>query len=205
MKKGLILIGLTAVVVAVYFIFFSKSDDATPEAPKQQPLAQSKNSDAFNKPFNDMLNSYFDLKDALVDWDTAKATASALKLIDLADKVPYDEIKADTTIIQTAKSYSGSVIAEAKGIAGDPSIDEKRHSFYTLSENLFNLLRTVKYDQQVIYYDKCPMAFNETEEGYWLTNSKDIVNPYLGNKHPKYHSGMVGCGSIEDSVSFTKQ
>jgi len=31
------------------------------------------------------------------------------------------------------------------------------------------------------------------------------VNPYLGNKHPKYHSGMVGCGSIEDSVSFTKQ
>jgi hypothetical protein len=205
MKKGLILIGLTALVVAVYFIFFSKSDDAMPEAPKQQPLAQSKNTDAFNKPFNDMLDSYFDLKNALVDWDTAKATASALKIVELSGKIPYDEIKADTTIIQTAKSYSGSVIAEAQGVAGETSIEEKRHSFYTLSENLYNLLRTVRYDQQIIYHDMCPMAFGDNDPAYWLSNSKEIVNPYLGNKHPKYHSGMIGCGSIEDSVSFTKQ
>jgi len=205
MKKGLILIGLTAAVIAVYFIFFSKDDTPQAEVPKQQPLAQSKNSETFNKPFNDMLNMYFDLKNALVDWDTAKTKANATKLAELANKVPYDEIKGDTTIIQTAMSYSGSVVAEANGVAGETSIEEMRHSFYTLSENLFNLLRVVKYDQQVIYYDKCPMAFNETEAAYWLSNSKEIVNPYLGNKHPKYHSGMLGCGSIEDSVSFVNQ
>lgn len=205
MKKGLILIGVTAAVVVAYFLFFAKEESAQPEAPKQQPLAQSKNSDAFNKPFNDMLNSYFQLKDALVDWDTAKATSSATMLADLAGKIPFDELKGDTTITATAKSFAGSVVAEAQGVAGEAAIEEKRRSFYTLSENLFNLLRTVKYDQQVVYYDKCPMAFNDSETAYWLSNSKEIINPYLGNKHPKYKAGMLGCGEIEDSVSYVTQ
>lgn len=205
MKKGLILIGLVVAIVAVYFIFFSKDDAAKPEAPKQQPLAQSKNSDAFNKPFNEMLNTYFDLKNALVNWDTAQTVTNAKKLAELAGKVPYDEIKADTTIIQTAKSFSGSVVAEANGVAGETSIEGMRHSFYTLSENLYNLLRTVRYDQQVIYHDMCPMAFGDNDAAYWLSNSSEIVNPYLGNKHPKYHSGMLGCGSVEDSINFKNQ
>lgn len=205
MKKGLILIGLVAVIVAVYFIFFSKDDAAQPDVPKQQPLAQSKNSDAFNKPLNDMLNIYFDLKNALVNWDTAQTVSHAKKLAEIADKVPYDELKADSTIIQTAKSFSGSVIAEANGVAGETTIDGMRHSFYTLSENLYNLLRTVRYDQQVIYHDVCPMAFGDNDAAYWLSNSSEIVNPYLGNKHPKYHSGMMGCGSIEDSLNFKNQ
>ena len=205
MKKGLLLIGITAVIVAGYFLFFAGDDEAQPEAPKQQPLAQSKNSETFNKPFNDVLNSYFELKDALVDWDTAKATAAATKLIDFAGKVPMNELKADSTIVQTAESFNGSVVAEAKGLVGETSIAEKRRAFYTLSENLYNLLRTVRYDQQIIYHDMCPMAFGDNDPAYWLSNSKEIVNPYLGNKHPKYHSGMLGCGSIEDSVSYVSK
>ena len=199
MKKGLLLIGLTAAVVAAYFIFFNKSEEAVKE-PDPVPLAQSKNSDAFNAPFNDMLNVYFELKNEFVDWDSVKATATAAKLAEVAEKVPYNELKADTTIVETAKSFSGSIIAECKGIAGETTIEGKRRSFYTLSENLYNLLRTVKYDQRKLYYDKCPMAFNETEEAFWLTDAKEIKNPYLGNKHPRYKTAMVTCGSIEDSL-----
>lgn len=202
MKKGLVIIGVTVAVIAVYFLLFYKKDNTKDPSPKQQPLAQSRNSDTFNTPFNDMLNSYFDLKNALVDWDTAKASASANNLITLADQVPYDNLKADTTIIATAKNFSDNVIAGAKGVAGENTIEEKRRSFYTLSENLYNLIRTVHYDQQVIYHDKCPMAFNDTEEGYWISNTREIVNPYLGKKHPHYASGMIGCGSIEDSVDY---
>jgi hypothetical protein len=205
MKKGLAIIGATIAVIAVYFLLFYKKSDPKETAEKQQPLAQSKNSEAFNGPFNKMLNSYFDLKTALVDWDTAKASASANNLIALAAQVPYDELKADTTIIATAKSFSESVVAEAKGVVGENIIEEKRRSFYTLSENLYNLLRTVHYDQQVIYHDKCPMAFNDTEEGYWISNTRAIVNPYLGKKHPHYASGMIGCGSIEDSIDYRNQ
>jgi hypothetical protein len=204
MKKGLILIATVIIAVVIYFYFFNKKDNG-PAAPKQQPLAQSKNSDAFNKPFNDFLNGYFDLKNALVNWDSAQAGATAKNLISLASKVPYDSLKADTTIILTAKNFSDNVVAEAQGLQQDPSLLEKRHSFYTLSENLYNLLRTVHYDQQIIYHDKCPMAFGDSDEGWWVSNTREIVNPYFGNKHPKYHSGMVTCGSVEDSVDFVKK
>jgi hypothetical protein len=202
MKKGLAIIGATVAVIAVYFLLFYKKSEPKDTSDKQQPLAQSKNSDTFNTPFNNMLNSYFELKNALVDWDTAKTSASADNLIKLAAEVPYDNLEADTTLIATAKSFSESVIAEAKGVVGENTIEEKRRSFYTLSENLYNLLRTVHYDQQVIYHDKCPMAFNDSEEGYWISNTRAIVNPYLGKKHPHYASGMIGCGSIEDSIDY---
>ncbi len=202
MKKGLAIIGAAVAVIAVYFLLFYKKTEKKEDVPKQQPLAQSKNSESFNKPFNEMLNSYFDLKSALVEWDTAKASANANTLVSLSQKVPYNELKADTTIIETAKSFSDNVVAEAKGIAGENTIEGKRRSFYTLSENLYNLLRTVHYDQQVIYHDKCPMAFNDSEEAYWISNTKKIINPYLGKKHPHYSSGMISCGSVEDSLDY---
>jgi hypothetical protein len=202
MRKGLIIIGASIAVIAVYFLLFYKNDEKKENAPKLQPLAQSKNSESFNKPFNKMLNSYFDLKNALVEWDTAKAGIVAKALASLSQKVPYADLKADTAIIQTAKSFSDNVVAEAKGVAGENTIEGKRRSFYTLSENLYNLLRTVHYDQQVIYHDKCPMAFNDSEEAYWISNTKQIINPYLGKKHPHYAGGMVGCGSIEDSIDY---
>lgn len=205
MKKGIAIIGAAVVVVAVYFILFYNKDEKPNDVSKQQPLAQSKNSEEFNKPFNDMLNSYFDLKNALVEWDTAKASVTANTLATTAEQVPYNKLNADATIVATAKSFSGSVVAEAKGIAGETTIEGKRHSFYTLSENLYNLLRTVHYDQQVIYHDQCPMAFNDNEEAYWLSNTRTIVNPYLGKKHPRYASGMITCGSIADSIDYREK
>lgn len=202
MKKGLLLIGITAIAVAVYFIFFTDKAEPQAEAPKQQPLVQGKNSDAFNKPFNDMLDGYFALKNSLVEWDSVSAAKQGTALASLTGKVPYEALKADTTIIATAKSFSESVAAEALGISGETTLEGMRKSFYTLSENLYNLLRTVQYDQQVIYHDKCPMAFNDQEEGYWISNTKEIINPYLGKKHPRYASGMIGCGSVEDSLDY---
>lgn len=201
MKKGLVFIVVAIIIAAVYFIFFNKEEKKT-EEPKQQPLAQSKNTDAFNKPFNDFLNGYYQLKDALVEWDTAKTSSSAKALITLAANVPYNELKADSSIITTAKSFSESVVAESMGITGETTIEGKRRSFYTLSENLYNLIRTVRYDQQVIYHIKCPMAFNDTEEAYWLSNVNQVINPYLGKQHPKYHAAMINCGNITDSVDY---
>lgn len=198
----MILIGVAIAAVAVYFLFFYNGKESKDAVPNQQPLAQGKNIEAFNAPFNEMLNSYFNLRDALVEWDTAKVSADAAKLAEASVKVPYDELKADTSVIATAKNFSGNIIAEAQGIVGEENIEGKRRSFYTLSENLYNLLRTVQYDQQVIYHDKCPMAFNDEEEAYWLSNTSQVVNPYLGKKHPRYASGMLHCGSVEDSIDY---
>jgi hypothetical protein len=118
------------------------------------------------------------------------------------DSLPFTELKADSSIVETAKMFSTSVSGDAKGVLGESKIEEKRKSFFTLSENLYNLVRTVQYNGEVVYHQHCPMAFNDTEEAYWLSNSNEIVNPYLGQSHPKYKSGMLHCGDIADSLDF---
>ncbi len=205
MKKGLAIIGVALALITGYFLLFTEKGEAIADEPKQVALEQGKNSEAFNKPFNEMLNGYFALQTALVEWDTANAATVAETLALLAAKVPYAELKADTTILETAKSFSDNIMAEAQAIAGEADIEGQRRSFYTLSENLYNLLRTVQYDQQVIYHDKCPMAFNDSEEAFWVSNTKEIINPYMGTKHPRYASGMIACGSVEDSIDYRQK
>ncbi|HUQ96340.1 MAG TPA: hypothetical protein VM010_01660, partial [Chitinophagaceae bacterium] len=79
---------------------------------------------------------------------------------------------------------------------------EKRHAFHSFSQNLYDLLRTIKYDGATVYLQQCPMAFNETEEGLWLSKTEKIRNPYLGLHHPKYKGGMISCGETKDVLHF---
>lgn len=196
------MIGIVVLGLAVYLIFFNKSTETTEEAPKLLALTQSKNSEAFNGPFNNALLAYYQLHDALVHWDTAKATESAKLLQASLVKVPYDSLKADSNLILTAKSFSGNINSDCIGIIGDSSISEKRKSFYELSENLYTLVQTVKYDQQKLYHMVCPMAFGDDKEGKWISNSDSVINPYLGLKHPKYHAAMINCGSVADTLDY---
>jgi hypothetical protein len=93
---------------------------------------------------------------------------------------------------------------EARGLIGEENIDQKRRAFNMLTDEMYNLVRAVHYNGQIIYHIRCPMAFNDSEEGFWLANSTRIINPYLGRKNPKYGAKMVGCGEITDSIDFTK-
>lgn len=198
---------LVVIVVAAGAWLLLAKKEQHPAAPeqKQQPLAISKNSAAFNQSFNQLLQAYADLKTALVNWDSTQATQLSAKLETATDSVKFSELKADSTIIATAKSFADGIVAESKAIAGENTIEGKRRSFYTLSENLYNLIRTVRYDQQVVYHMSCPMAFNDNEEASWISTDSTIVNPYLGKKHPHYAGGMLGCGKIQDSIDFRHQ
>ncbi len=206
MKKIVIgIIVLVVVAFAVDKLFLSKKT-AVAEGPKQEALAISKNTPAFNESFEKLLNGYFQLKDALVNYDTAKANAAANELVVFADSLNTGEIKGDTThtLQQVAADFAGTMSGSAKGLISEPDLTKKRREFQLISEALYNLVRTVKYDRQKLYHQHCPMAFNDEEEAWWISNSNEVVNPYLGNKHPKYKATMEHCGDITDSLDFSK-
>lgn len=204
MKKGFLILALVVAVIAVYFLFFYKHPAGQADSGKQTALQVSAHTDDFNQKFSTALENYFALQSAFVNWDTAKAGVAAQKLETAITAIPIKEMKADSLLINTALGYSFNISGQAKLITQERTIEAKRRAFNNLSENLFNLLRTVSYDYQTIYHAKCPMAFNDTEAAFWLTDKPEIVNPYLGNNHPKYHAGMLHCGDIEDSVGFKK-
>ena len=205
MKKGwlFILVGLVA-IIALYFLVYHNSKEKSVLA-KVKPLEVTKNSGAFTQSFDSMMNAYYQLHDAFVNWDTAQASQLSNALAASISRLPVDQVKGDSAIVITARSLAESAAGESEAIAAEPGIEEKRRSFYTLSEGLYNLARTVKYDGAVLYHVNCPMAFNDNEEAFWLSRENKVVNPYLGNKHPKYKNAMMNCGEVKDSIDFTKK
>ena len=205
MKKFIIALLVIGVIAAgIYWYKASRPKDRT-EDKEPVPIGVNSESDAFQAAFKNLMNTYYSMRDGFVNWDTVATNKAALAIQVQADSLPYRELKAtDSSIIETARAFSQSISAEAKGILGEQNIEQKRRSFYTLSENLYNLVRTVQYNGERIYHQHCPMAFNDTEEAYWLSNNSEIMNPYLGKSHPKYKAGMLHCGDIADSLDFRK-
>jgi hypothetical protein len=151
-----------------------------------------------------VINAYYTLKDALIEADSAAADRSAAQLLELADSLKIDALGLDTTLEQTIETYRGNIVAETKGLIGETDLTLKRRAFSMISQNLLPLLKEVNYKAEPVYQQICPMAFNEDETAYWLSNSNEINNPYLGKKHPKYGAGMLHCGELGDSLIFKK-
>lgn len=197
---------LTIIFALAALLAYRLFSDKTPKPTekKDQPLHIGKNSNAFDTAFADVLGAYYSLSEALVEWDSVKADRQANMIAREADSLPFKELKADSVIVLTARSLAASVVGEAKGFTGESTREQKTRAFNMLTDELYNLVRTVRYDGQIIYHIRCPMAFGDSAEGYWLTNINKIINPYLGKKHPVYGGKMIGCGEVSDSLDFSK-
>jgi hypothetical protein len=143
-----------------------------------------------------LVNAYFGLKNALIEWDSTLANQQAAVL-----KAAGDSLVADSTLPEALRSQVGSIAAEADGFIGDQNLEQKRRAFSMMSQQLLPLLKEINYKAQPVYQQICPMAFNDTETAYWLSGEREISNPYLGKKHPKYASGMLHCGELGDSLT----
>lgn len=164
------------------------------ETKKVEPLLQSKNSPDFNDKFTNLLTSYYRLKDAFVSSNDTMAASHAKTLIASAERLNLEEVKADSSIVDMANQYISSISAEAKALVAEPNLEAKRKSFQMISDNMYDLVRTVHFDKEVVYHQFCPMAFNDAG-AYWLSQSTDIKNPYFGKK-------MLTCGEVKDSIDF---
>lgn len=202
MKKTLIVVIVLAIVILVARPFFcntnKKDDKAAVEVPKQQPLSISANSDAFNQSFTQLLNAYNSLKDALVASDADKATAAGQALKGAADSLKVNEIKGDTSgvIKETAQAFAGTIAGSAQALVAEKDINNKRKEFEMIADAMWSLTRTVRYTGQKLYWQYCPMAF-DNKGAYWMSYEREIKNPYFGSK-------MLNCGSVEDSLDYSK-
>jgi len=194
--KKVVLIVVILVIAAFVTYLFRTNDADKPKAEKPKPLSLGQKSGAFNDSFNELLTAYFSVKDALVESDTVKANAAAAKLAKASEALKTDEITGDSTgmIKATAKSFAGTITGSALGLKGEKNIENKRQEFEMISDALWSLTRTVKYEGQKVYYQICPMAF-DNKGAYWLSKDANIRNPYFGDK-------MLTCGSTQDSLEY---
>jgi hypothetical protein len=202
MKKWILLI-VFAIIGVLSWYFFVTRKTPKEEGPKQQPLSVSKHSDSFNVAVNKVLTSYYALTNDFVNWDSVAVSNHASDLKANLEAVNFDELKKDTIIHQTAVTFIDASKGELETILQPADLTTKRHALNNLSDNMYNLLRTIHYDRSKIYLQECPMAFNDTEPGVWLSKTDAVQNPYLGLHHPKYKGGMVECGGPKDTLNYT--
>jgi hypothetical protein len=209
MKKVLAIVGILLVlfVVGIWFFYFKGKKSGT-NGPKPQPLAVSKHSDQFNSNIDSVLNAYYSMLEGYVNWDITRIDKNASDFLSALNNFRIEELKKDTSeagqlIYLTAQDLLSNVKNGANSILQAATIEQKRELLNTLSrDDLRNLFVTIKYDRAKIYYQECPMAFNDEIPGYWLSPTDSVRNPYLGTMHPKYKSGMLECGGPKDTINF---
>ena len=105
-----------------------------------------------------------------------------------------DESKSGGAAIVTAlKKVTGGEMAAEKAdeliVASD--LEGQRSAFANLSNEMSLLLKGSIVSGE-LYLAFCPMAMDK-QGAYWLSNSKEIRNPYFGDK-------MLTCGNVDQEL-----
>ncbi len=134
-----------------------------------------------------ILNDYFNLKDALVADDNAKAKelgatlATSLGNLDVANYT--DAQKADL------KDIVEDAVEHAEHIS-ESDIDHQREHFKILSKDVTDMVG-ITGTKNTLYQLFCPMYDGGSA---WLSRSKEIKNPYYGSK-------MLDCGEVQKEIN----
>lgn len=140
---------------------------------------------------DDLAHSYLKLKDALVKSNGEEAGQSAreleknLRSLDASKLTPKQKSYFD--------QHAGMVKQHASAIAGAGGVEDQRGQLAMLSSSVFALVKVFGANDQTVYYQYCPMA-NGEKGAYWLSETKEIKNPYMGEK-------MLTCGETRETVS----
>ncbi|HEY1114912.1 MAG TPA: DUF3347 domain-containing protein [Chitinophagaceae bacterium] len=201
MKKLLVLVGLALLGTASWYIWETRKAPKD-ETPEQAPIGVSRYSPDFIASIDTALADYYDLSETLVRWDSTRVDSQAEQLKKSLEAIKLEELEDDTLVRQTAVSYRETLRSNLDALLQTKDLTAKRQSFHSLSQNLYDLLRAIRYDGGTVYLQECPMAFYDTVTGIWLSKTAPIRNPYLGLYHPRYRSGMLECGETKDSIFY---
>ncbi len=134
---------------------------------------------ADNTRLSQTLQSYYNLKDALVAGNSKTASESATAFIKNLNGISYKLI---------SEGNVNTLLKDAGTIADAKSIDKQRAAFANFSTNMADVAKTLKLSDQPVYIQYCPM-----KKASWLSSEQAIKNPYYGNS-------MLTCGKVTDTI-----
>jgi len=170
-----------AIITASLFFFFSLGT--------MFAQGHNQNSGDFESEFTELIESYFTLKDALVESDIEAALTAASKMKGQLKDIGEHRLEGDGHM-KWMGTYS-KIDSDLSEITGSNGLDEVRAYFYSLSETLIASVKDFDIEG-VAYHQHCPMAFNN-DGGSWLSSEEQIRNPYMPDT-------MMGCGGVIEKI-----
>lgn len=127
---------------------------------------------------NELLQSYYTIKDALVSGNANAASAGATAFVKNINGISYQVI---------SEGNISALVKDAGAIADAKDLKVQRQYFANFSSNMAEVAK-VKLSGPPVYIQYCPM-----KKASWLSNEKAIKNPYYG-------SSMLTCGKVTDTI-----
>ena len=138
-----------------------------------------------------VLDPYLALKNALVASDAGQAATAAEQTKQALKKVDMTLVKGEAH--QQWMNHLNTMQETLNTIQSDATLEVQRTAFAPLSEALYQSIRQFNVSGLGAYYQYCPMADNNTG-AYWLSEEKEIQNPYFGDM-------MLTCGSVTETIN----
>lgn len=136
-----------------------------------------------------IFDHYIHVKTALVNSNMAEAKNGAAAILEVLSSFDKSLLPADQK--GAYDKNAAGMKASANNIASANDLEKQREHFATLSGQAYDLAKTFGAGK-IIYHDHCPMAFND-KGAMWLSETKEIKNPYFGDK-------MMKCGTVEEVI-----
>jgi hypothetical protein len=164
----------------------TKNTDTTSQASNTGNRDEQKSSGAIN----DVVSGYLKLKDALAN-DNGNDAASAAKEMGEA----FAKVDESTLTPEQKKIYNdvNDDIKEHTEHIGEngSNIAHQREHFDLLSQDVIDLIKATG-SSKTLYKEFCPM-YNNKKGASWLSETKNIKNPYYGKKMPE-------CGEVKEEI-----
>lgn len=172
-----------------------KKDSNTPGLATDQgkvPETAQINSPNTAVSMKEMVDQYLQMKNALAN-DNGKDAATAgnafvasMGKMEKTSMTP-EKVKIWNDLSDDAKEMAGHI-----GMNG-AKLDHQREHFDMLSKDMYDMVKAFG-GGQVLYKDFCPM-YNNNKGAIWLSETKEIKNPYMGKKQPT-------CGAVKEEIKM---
>ncbi|MBC7511422.1 MAG: DUF3347 domain-containing protein [Ferruginibacter sp.] len=157
--------------------------------PKDAPAANTK-STTVNTAMQGMVSQYLQIKNGLADDNGKDAASAGNAFVVSMDKMPEAPLTAAQKKIWDGLFDDAKEMAEHIGKNAD-KLEHQREHFDMLSQDMYDMVKAFG-GGQTLYQDFCPM-YNDKKGATWLSETKEIKNPYLGKKMPT-------CGSVKEEI-----
>ena len=164
--------------------------DTTHAATETNTASTSSKEDNQSASINGIVSSYLQLKNALANDNGKDAAAAGSAMVSALRGFDQSSLSADKK--KTFEDIQDDAGEHAEHISmNGGNIKHQREHFETLSKDVYDLVKTFGANQ-TLYKDFCPM-YNNNKGATWLSETKEIKNPYLGKN-------MATCGEVKETI-----
>lgn len=139
----------------------------------------------------EIITNYLQLKNAFAKDNSNDAATAGASLQTAFKNFDKTDLSAPQKKVFEDVADDAGEHAEHIGKNGENIVHQREH-FIMLSKDIADLIKTFGNGGQTLYKDFCPMA-NDGKGAIWISETKDIKNPYLGKAMPT-------CGTIKEEM-----